>query len=241
MTQPYLFRKPAAVRDGLVESLGVGLVAAEGSVHKRQKKLLTPIFGMSRNRRLIPQMWAKANVLANKVEDLIAESGCKSAVLYIHPLTMAATLDVIGVTALGVDFDSVTRPDQPILQAYQRVFPSFENQTAVEKFFGATLPAIISPRLLFKLPFKRIQEFHHEKLRAEVMASTAKAEQEGPSLDEINSLTYLRCFLMEVFRLYPAFPAMMRETAHGTKVGDLQIPKGKQIMYRKGQVLSLKG
>lgn len=34
MTQPYLFHKPAAVRDGLVESLGVGLVAAEGSVHK---------------------------------------------------------------------------------------------------------------------------------------------------------------------------------------------------------------
>lgn len=37
MTQPYLFHKPAAVRDGLVESLGVGLVAAEGSVHKVRK------------------------------------------------------------------------------------------------------------------------------------------------------------------------------------------------------------
>lgn len=182
MTQPYLFHKPAAVRDGLVESLGVGLVSAEGPVHKvrkqsqtsackfslianvgyaqRQKKLLTPIFGMSRNRRLVPQMWGKALILANKIQELVAKSGSKSQVLNMHPLTMAATLDVIGVTTLGVDFDSVTHPDQPILQAYQRVFPSLENQSAVDKFFGATLPAIISPHLLFKLPFKPIREFH---------------------------------------------------------------------------------
>lgn len=115
---------------------------------------------MSRNRRLVPQMWKKAVILADKMEDLVAESGSNSAVLYMHSLTMAATLDVIGITTLGVDFDSITRPDQPILQAYQRVFPSFENQTSMEKFFGATLPAIISPHILFKLPLKPIQEFH---------------------------------------------------------------------------------
>ncbi|OTA00045.1 hypothetical protein A9Z42_0031120 [Trichoderma parareesei] len=306
MTQPYLFHKPAAVRDGLVESLGVGLVAAEGYVHKRQKKLLTPIFGMNRNRRLVPQMWAKALILANKIQELVAESGSESEVLNMHPLTMAATLDVIGVTTLGVDFDSVTYPDQPILQAYQRVFPSFENQSAVDKFFGATLPAIISPHLLFKLPFKPIREFHRgmdllqkfclaqirqkrqeieedeidnilsaiiaagltdeneilshiltilaaghestaitlawaifklaqhpdvqEKLRAEILIASKNARSNGLSLEEISSLTYLRCFLMEVLRLYPAFPAMMREAAQDTTVGDLHIPKGKQIM-----------
>jgi hypothetical protein len=34
MSQPYVFEKPGAVRDGLVESLGVGLVSAEGETHK---------------------------------------------------------------------------------------------------------------------------------------------------------------------------------------------------------------
>lgn len=114
---------------------------------------------MSRNRRLVPQMWAKALILADKMQELVTKFDGNSDILFMHPLTMAATLDVIGVTTLGVDFDSVTRPDQPILKAYQRVFPSFENQTATEKFFGATLPAIISPHLLFKLPLKPIQEF----------------------------------------------------------------------------------
>ncbi|KAK1238511.1 hypothetical protein MKX07_006657 [Trichoderma sp. CBMAI-0711] len=214
MTQPYLFHKPAAVRDGLVESLGVGLVAAEGYVHKRQKKLLTPIFGMNRNRRLVPQMWAKALILANKIQELVAESGSESEVLNMHPLTMAATLDVIGVTTLGVDFDSVTYPDQPILQAYQRVFPSFENQSAVDKFFGATLPAIISPHLLFKLPFKPIREFHRgmDLLQKFCLAQIRQKRQEIEE-DEIDT-----------------FPAMMREAAQDTTVGDLHIPKGKQIM-----------
>jgi hypothetical protein len=115
---------------------------------------------MSRNKRLVPQMWTKALILADKMQELVTATDYNSEILYMHPLTMAATLDVIGVTTLGVDFDSVTRPDQLILKAYQRVFPSFENQSGVEKFFGATLPAIISPHLLFKLPLKPIQEFH---------------------------------------------------------------------------------
>ncbi|KAK3365840.1 cytochrome P450 [Lasiosphaeria ovina] len=315
MSQPYVFEKPPAVRDGLVETLGVGLVAAEGDVHRRQKKLLTPIFGLSRNRRLVPQMWAKSVVLADRMRDLVKESGAKSTIMFMHPLTMAATLDVIGVTTLGVDFNSVQNPDQPILEAYQRVFPSLETQNAFERFFGATLPAIISPHLLFKLPLKPIREFHkgiamlrtfcldqihqkrreideakmedseirekdilsaivasglqdeeeilshiltilaaghestaitlawaifklaqhpdvQEKLRAEVLkAQAAGIGSDGaPTLDEINSLPYLRCFLMEVLRLYPAFPSMMREPARATTVGGLSIPKGKQIM-----------
>lgn len=34
MNQPYIFQKPAAVRDGLAETLGIGLVAAEGATHR---------------------------------------------------------------------------------------------------------------------------------------------------------------------------------------------------------------
>ncbi len=53
---------------------------------------------------------------------------------------------------------------------------------------------------------------------------------DAPTLELINSMQYLRGFLMEVFRLYPAFPAMMREAAEPTVIEDLHIPKGKRIM-----------
>lgn len=69
-----------------------------------------------------------------------------------------------------------------------------------------------------------------DKLRAEIRESLPHMSSEVPTLDEINGMKYLRCFLMEVFRLYPAFPSMMREAARPATVGDLQIPKGKHIM-----------
>jgi cytochrome P450 len=43
-------------------------------------------------------------------------------------------------------------------------------------------------------------------------------------------MSYLRCFLMEVLRCYPAFPAMMRSPNRAVTVADLTIPAGKQIM-----------
>lgn len=93
------------------------------------------------------------------MQDMVEESG-GSAILAMHSLTMAAALDVIGVTTLGVDFDSMRHPDQPILKAYQAVFPVFDTQTLLQKFLGAVLPAVVSPHTLFKLPLKRIREFH---------------------------------------------------------------------------------
>ena len=104
-------------------------------------------------------MWAKAQVFGQKLEEMVKEAGGPTVIL-VHPLTMAATLDVIGSTTLGTDFDSIRYPDQPILQAYQKVFPSLENQNAFERFVGATLPAIISPHVLFKVPLRPIREFH---------------------------------------------------------------------------------
>ena len=53
---------------------------------------------------------------------------------------------------------------------------------------------------------------------------------EVPTLEIINSMAYLRCFLMEILRMYPAFPAMMREAKQSVTVEDLTIPAGKRLM-----------
>lgn len=107
----------------------------------------------------MPQMYSKAIVLAERMEESVKKAG-GTEILLMHPLTMAAALDIIGVTTIGVDFDSLRKPDQLVLQAYQAVFPSIEKQTLVMKFVGAVLPAIVSPRTLFKLPVPQIKKFH---------------------------------------------------------------------------------
>lgn len=120
---------------------------------------MTPIFGLHQIKRIIPPAWKKALVLHEVIENSVKEAG-GAVILHMHELTMATALDIIGVTTVGVDFDSLRYPDQPILKAYQAVFPRSDSQSGVEKFFGAVLPAVVSPHLLFKLPLRPIRRFH---------------------------------------------------------------------------------
>jgi cytochrome P450 len=69
-----------------------------------------------------------------------------------------------------------------------------------------------------------------EHLRQEIQETLPDLNSEAPSYETINSMPYLRCFLMELLRLYPAFPAIMREASKTTNVEDLQIQQGTRIM-----------
>ncbi|KAG8158506.1 hypothetical protein KVR01_011628 [Diaporthe batatas] len=155
----YAFEKPPLARQGLERSLGVGLVVAEGEVHRQQRKMMRPIFGLGRNQRLVPQVWATATVLCQKIEELVSQAN-GSTIVEVHSLTMATTLDVIGVTTLGLDFESIQHPERSILQAYKLIYPTPENPTTVDRIVGNIFGTILPPRLLFKIPSKTIRGYH---------------------------------------------------------------------------------
>lgn len=121
--------------------------------------MMTPIFGLGRNRRLVLQVWATATVLCQKIENLISQAK-GSRVVEVHSLTMATTLDVIGATTLGVDFDSIQHPERSILGAYKMVYPTPENPTTVDMIVSNIFGTILPPSLLFKLPSRTIREYH---------------------------------------------------------------------------------
>lgn len=121
--------------------------------------MMRPIFGLSRNRRLVPQVWATATVLCQKLENLISQAK-GSQIVEVHSLTMATSLDVIGTTTLGVDFESIQHPERSILRAYKMVYPTPENPTTVDRIVGDVFGTILPPSLLFKLPSRTIREYH---------------------------------------------------------------------------------
>lgn len=55
-------------------------------------------------------------------------------------------------------------------------------------------------------------------------------DDEAPRLETLNSMKYLRAFLMEVLRFYPAVPLMARAAAEDTTVGGVRIPRGQGIL-----------
>lgn len=120
---------------------------------------MTPIFGLGRNRALVPRIWETATVLCQKLETLIGLAK-GSHILEVHSLTMATSLDVVGATTLGIDFDSIEHPEQSILQAYKMVYPTPENPTTVDRITGIVFGTIVPPRLLFKIPSRTIRAYH---------------------------------------------------------------------------------
>lgn len=126
---------------------------------QQQRKMMTPIFGLGRNRRLASQVWATATVFCQKIENLISQAK-GSQIVEVHSLTMATTLDVIGTTTLGVDFDSIQHPERSILRAYKMVYPTPENPTTVDRIVGNVFGTILPPSLLFRIPSRTIREYH---------------------------------------------------------------------------------
>jgi len=75
--------------------VGDGIVTAEYDTHKRQRRILTPAFGVAHIRQITPHFWAKAKQLAEAWEQVVAtqpESGVD-----VMKWMNRVTLDIIGL------------------------------------------------------------------------------------------------------------------------------------------------
>ncbi|KAF7719415.1 Cytochrome P450 monooxygenase [Penicillium ucsense] len=119
----YEFAKPAKLRLGLGRILGVGLIVAEGSQHKKQRKLLMPAFLHRHIKDLYPIFWDKSVALARVLSENISSSHDEPAKVFdVADWLARATLDILGSAGLGEEFDTLHHPDNEICSAYRNVF-----------------------------------------------------------------------------------------------------------------------
>lgn len=93
-----IYEKPWYSRD-LIESLiGCGMLAAEGQVHKRQRRVATPAFSVQNLRALVPLVFSKGVKMKDKWLSLLTLEGTgeKGRKLDICDWMSRATFDVIG-------------------------------------------------------------------------------------------------------------------------------------------------
>jgi len=166
VTKNYDFVKPHHVRLGLGRLLGVGVLLAEGDEHKVQRKNLMPAFAFRHIKELYPVFFAKSRELVQCVSELeavktqnatnarpsIARDGQQHAPgsIELGGWFSRATLDIIGLSGMGQDFNSLRDPSNRLNQTYQTVFnpPKSARYLQVAGFF-------IPHRLLQLLPFKQ--------------------------------------------------------------------------------------
>lgn len=73
------------------------MLAAEGVVHKRQRRVATPAFSIQNLRSLVPLVFSKGNLLKEKWMQLGREASSAELIVDVCQWVSRATFDVIGV------------------------------------------------------------------------------------------------------------------------------------------------
>lgn len=94
-----VYEKPWPSRKLISNLIGVGMLSAEGQVHKRQRRVALPAFSVQAMRALVPLVFSKATELRDKWTSIIREAGTKAGeghLLNVCSWASRATFDVMG-------------------------------------------------------------------------------------------------------------------------------------------------
>ncbi|CAG8646306.1 2032_t:CDS:2, partial [Cetraspora pellucida] len=85
---------------------GKGIVRAEGNDHKRQRKMMDPIFSFASSKKMVPMCIQAAHQLKNYWMKQIADN--KEERITITDFISKITLDIIGLVGFNYEFNSLT-------------------------------------------------------------------------------------------------------------------------------------
>lgn len=127
-TKSYQFKKPDTLVTGLKRIAGNGILLAEGERHKLQRKTLLPAFAYRHIKELYGPMWEIASFAVTSLTEAAATSSKvdeQSYTVDVAEWTSKVTLDIIFVTGIGQNIDSVRNQDakyKTLQKTYKAVF-----------------------------------------------------------------------------------------------------------------------
>lgn len=163
----YDFEKPSEPRAFLARILGWGLILAEGDMHKLQRKTMLPSFTVNQIKGLYPIFWDKTNALIDALGKSLKETPASNnaglqtiperpeGVVEMSEWSSRVTLDVIGVAAMGREFNSIRDGDNEIAQAYLEIL-----EPTRQKLVFFALNALFPQWIAQRLPLKLIRELN---------------------------------------------------------------------------------
>lgn len=100
-----IYEKPWQSRRLITSLIGCGMLAAEGHVHKRQRRVSTPAFSIQNMRALVPVVFTKGAELKDKWMGM-GSNGAGSLVVDVSHWISRATFDVIGLAGQNLHLTS---------------------------------------------------------------------------------------------------------------------------------------
>ncbi|PVG01568.1 cytochrome P450 [Serendipita vermifera] len=99
------YYKPEHLRLAVGQLIGEGLIFAEGSAHKRQRKVMNPAFSLGHIRELTDIFLSKSHELREALITCITEDAGHP--INIIPFVSRCTLDILGLAGFDYDFNTV--------------------------------------------------------------------------------------------------------------------------------------
>ncbi|KAH9066246.1 cytochrome P450 [Lactarius vividus] len=94
---------------------GNGLVAAEGQVHHRQRKIMSPAFSTHKIQSFLPLFYGTASKLVQKWKEVIAADPSGQPLVNVVGWLSCASLDIIGEGGFGFQFGSLDNLHNPLV------------------------------------------------------------------------------------------------------------------------------
>ncbi|RXW23527.1 hypothetical protein EST38_g2354 [Candolleomyces aberdarensis] len=113
---------------------GQGLLATVGEQHRKQRKMLNPVFSMGHMRGVIPSFYEVVHRLSGTFENQLASSGGAKEIEMVH-WVKRTSLELIGKSGLGYSFDALT--ENAVEHPYSRSVKMF-NEVSSKLIFAQT-------------------------------------------------------------------------------------------------------
>ncbi|KAI1073997.1 cytochrome P450 [Whalleya microplaca] len=120
-TKCYDFVKPQFLMRLLGEIVGTGLLFAEQQDHKKQRRMILSVFSVPNMKKLLPVFQEKAEEMTQFINRRM--KGAAEGDVEVQSIYTKATLDSIGVAALGVELENLRSEElkMDFLQCYIRM------------------------------------------------------------------------------------------------------------------------
>ncbi|KZT27436.1 cytochrome P450 [Neolentinus lepideus HHB14362 ss-1] len=191
-TAAYEFPKPGAFRAVIRAISGPNIVAAEGDDHKKQRRLMSPAFGVRETKAYLSIFKACAEKVVMKWQDAVVHSDDQSTVVDVHHTLLPATLEALCEATFDFQMDNKRGDD------LRKLYANFNNDAfppnaAILAALLDWIPTCIITPLLRILPVKNVAFIRKHRrqsyeIAAEIMAEKSHAIAEGRESRDLCSL-----------------------------------------------------
>ncbi|KAF9565114.1 cytochrome P450 [Agrocybe pediades] len=159
--EQYVFEETDGFIQGNKLAFGEGLLGTLGEQHRKQRKMLNPVFSIAHMREMIPIFYDVGHKLRGTLLKKVKNGPQEIDVLYWMSRT---ALELIGQSGIGYSFDDLTeeRPPHEYAAAYKQFVPASFKFFFIRNYFLPTLVKIGTPKLrryiVDLLPGKDVQD-----------------------------------------------------------------------------------